>query len=75
MKIEIIDGACNRSIPVDTEVYLLFHHCFFICGTNINWVIWQNNSSVCLLSKWCDSPMGPTIRLKTRKYMMDGGLL
>lgn len=41
-KTEIIYGDCNRSIPVDTEVYLLIHHCFIICITNINWVIWQN---------------------------------
>lgn len=52
MKTEIIDGECNRSIPVATKVYLPCHHWFFICGTNINWVTWKNNSFVCFLAKW-----------------------
>ena len=46
MKTEIIDGECNRSIPVDTEVYLLFHHWLFIGSANINWIMWRNYSFV-----------------------------
>lgn len=36
MKIEIIDGECNRSILVDIEVYFFFYYWFFICGVKIN---------------------------------------
>lgn len=35
MKIEIIDGECNRSILV-IEVYFFFYYWFFICGVKIN---------------------------------------